>query len=76
MLKKADDPHIALLQYRASPLQNGYSPAELLVGRKLNTTIPTLSVESLYLMNTVNHTIVKGQHSNKQEELVTKQSNG
>lgn len=42
LLKKADDPYIALLNYRASPLQHGWSPAELLMGRKLRTRVPTI----------------------------------
>jgi hypothetical protein len=40
MLKKSDDPYIALLSYRATPLANGHSPAELLMGRKLQTLLP------------------------------------
>ena len=35
----AEDPFIAFLNYRSSPLENGYSPAELLVGRKLKTKL-------------------------------------
>ena len=31
MLKKSDDPCLALLAYRASPQENGQSPAELLI---------------------------------------------
>lgn len=30
-----------MLAYRSTPLENGYSPAELLMGRKLRTTVPT-----------------------------------
>ncbi|KAK7096462.1 hypothetical protein V1264_005758 [Littorina saxatilis] len=43
LLRKAEDPYSAMLNYRATPLQQGYSPAELLNGRKLRTTIPTMS---------------------------------
>ena len=39
--KKAKDPYLALLLYRNSPLQNGYSPAQLLMSRRLNTRLPT-----------------------------------
>ena len=40
LFNKSDDPYLAILAYRSTPLENGYSPAELLMGRKLRTTIP------------------------------------
>lgn len=43
LLKKSADPYLALLSYRATHLQSGYSPAELLMGRRLRTTVPTIS---------------------------------
>ena len=42
LLKKNTDPYLALLMYRSSLLQNGLSPSELLMGRKLKTTLPIL----------------------------------
>ena len=41
LLKKSSDPYLALLAYRSTPLQNGYSPSELLMCRTLRTTIPS-----------------------------------
>ena len=35
LFKKCNDPYWALLSYRSTPLANGYSPAELLMARKL-----------------------------------------
>ena len=40
MLKKWGDPYMALLVYWATPLQNRFSPAELLMSCRLRTTIP------------------------------------
>ena len=40
ILKKEQDPSKALLAYRSTPLASGYSPAELLMGRKIKSTIP------------------------------------
>ncbi|KAE8737488.1 hypothetical protein FOCC_FOCC017048 [Frankliniella occidentalis] len=42
IIKKEDDPFQGLLAYRTAPTESGYSPAELLMGRRLRTTVPTL----------------------------------
>ena len=47
LLEKGDDPYIALMAYRSTPVENGYSPSELLMGRKLRTTIPIITEQLL-----------------------------
>ena len=44
-MKKEKDKYQALLAYRSTPLQNGFSPAELLMGRKLRTTVPVFHAQ-------------------------------
>ena len=42
LLEKNKDAHLALLSYQSTPLQNGLSPSELLMGRTLQTQLPAL----------------------------------
>ncbi|XP_054276767.1 uncharacterized protein K02A2.6-like [Macrosteles quadrilineatus] len=42
-LEKSDDPYKMLLMLRATPLENGKSPAELLFGRRIRTYVPIMS---------------------------------
>ena len=43
LLAKSVNSYDTLLAYRSTRLSNGYRPAELLMGRKLRTPIPTIS---------------------------------
>lgn len=40
ILNKCKDEYAALLNYRNTPLQNGFSPAQLSMGRRLKTRVP------------------------------------
>ena len=42
LLTKAKDPYEAMLAYRATPLENGYSPAESSMEKRLRTTLPAI----------------------------------
>ena len=44
LLKKLSDPFLALWSYRTTPLNNGMSPAQLLMGRQLRSTVPTTKI--------------------------------
>lgn len=40
-MAKSDEPHLALLEYRNTPIPGiGYSPSQMLMGRRLNAKIP------------------------------------
>ncbi|XP_037515525.1 uncharacterized protein K02A2.6-like [Rhipicephalus sanguineus] len=40
LFRKSKDPHLALLSYRETPGVDGFSPAQLLMGRHLRTRVP------------------------------------
>ena len=66
MLGKVDDPSLALLTYRTTPLQNGYTPAELLMNRRLRSPLPMITKK---LMSRVPHYM---SLSEKEEEMKRK----
>nr|XP_040567953.1 uncharacterized protein K02A2.6-like [Lepeophtheirus salmonis] len=45
LLSGSKDTYLVLLNYRATPLSNGYSPAELMMGRRLNTKVPVAACQ-------------------------------
>ena len=47
LLESADDPYDALLCYCSTPQANGYSPAEMLMNRKLRTKLPMASQQRI-----------------------------
>lgn len=42
ILQKNVNYHLGLLAYRSAPLHNGFTPSQLLMSRRLRTTIPTI----------------------------------
>ena len=61
---KDEDPHIALLYYRASPFLNLPSPAELLMGRKIRTKLPSLKQQ--FKTNNTDHVRTQMQQNQDQ----------
>ncbi|XP_065176961.1 uncharacterized protein K02A2.6-like [Sycon ciliatum] len=52
LLVRGGDPYVALQSYRASPLAHGFSPAELLMGRRIQTRLPmSADVRRPYLVD-------------------------
>ena len=45
VLLKSSDPYLGLLSYISTPLEHGYSPAQLLMSRNLRTTVPIITGE-------------------------------
>lgn len=67
LLKKAaetgEDPYLAVLNYRASPLENGLSLAEMLMNRKLRTKLPSAKHHKVQsTLNSANERQVRHYH--------------
>ena len=67
LLKKSNDPYLAMLVCQSTPLQNGLNPAELLMNCRLSTNLPM--IEELLKPQIPDFTTVKA----KEEEQRRKQ---
>ena len=68
LLRKSTDPYIALLNYRTTPLQNGYSLAELMMSRKLRNCLPTMLSQHIPFKPEVEKFKVKDEHFRNQQK--------
>lgn len=63
---KQPDPHMALMCYRATPITaTGASPAQLMMGRQIRTTVPTL--ERTLQATPIEHDVVQWKDSRAKE---------
>ena len=69
LLTKSDEPQAALLAYRSTPLENGYSPAEILMGRKLRTTLPLLPEKLIPKLPDLSHVRASEIENKKRQTL-------
>ena len=65
LLEKASDPCLSLLFYRTMPLANGYSPAELLMSRKLRSSVPMITKQ--YIPKLPNCSQLQSKEQNYQD---------
>lgn len=68
LLKKAEDPYLALLNYRNTPGPTGFSPAQLLVSRRLRSRVPC--TPSLLKPRTVDSSWKKRDEGYRQKQKV------
>ena len=69
LLKKSTDPYIAFLNYRTTTLLHGYSPAELMMSRKLRNCVPTIPSQHIPFKPELEEFKKKDEHFRNQQNL-------
>lgn len=62
------DPYVPLLEHRNTPLKSGYSPAHLLMGRRLRSILPATNKQ--LMLNAVDHRAAR--QNMKEQQIKTK----
>ena len=65
LLKKSEDQYETLLEYRSTPLSNGYSPAELLMGAEASNDRSGCTIIAGSTVTVVHISKMQGRHSVK-----------
>ena len=68
LLKKSTDPYIALFNYRTTPFLHGYSPAELMMNRKLRNCVSTIPSQHIPFKPEVVEFKKKDEHFRNQQK--------
>ena len=74
LLKKSDDPYLAILAYRSTPLECGFSPAQLLMSRSLRTTLPVIREQRMPRVVDLTRLQEKDNHIKKRQKYNYDQS--
>ena len=73
ILEREEDPYLGILSYRSTPLSFGRSPAELMMNRKLRTTVVDLKLDNY--VKKEDHCIFMDKNEKKKLEIKRNRDN-
>lgn len=68
LINKNDDVKLALLSYRTTPLENGFTPAELMLGRKIKSLLPMLPEKLNFPEKSIQQEVLKREEKIKDNQ--------